>query len=105
MAKRLKEVLSRKVLRKARSDAKGIRAVESAWKAVVPKRFAGSTRVAAWKRRDLTVAVDGSPALSEIASFHRQELLSAVNGELTAAGFPTARAIRFILEEEVARGG
>jgi predicted nucleic acid-binding Zn ribbon protein len=98
-------VLSRNVLRKMRREARGAGPVEEAWKAVVPERFSTSTRVCGWRRRDLTIAVDGSAALSELASFYRQDLLEALNARLAEEGVPTVRSIRFVLEEEIAGQG
>ena len=101
MARRLKEVLSRKVLSKVRRGLRDLGPVKEAWAAAVPPEFAEAARVLSWKRRELTIAVEGSPALSELAGFHREAILERLNQQLSAAGRPPARAVRFVLEDEV----
>ena len=101
MARRLKDVLSRKVLREVRRGLKDLGPVHAAWKAAVPPEFAEAARVLSWRRRELTIAVEGSPALSELAGFYKDAILQRLNRELSAAGEPTARSVRFVLEDEV----
>ena len=104
MARRLKEVLGRKVLRRVRKTARELEAMEEVWRRVVPGRYAAVTRVAGWKRRELTVAVEGSPALAELSGFFGEALLRELNALLAASGRPTARSVRFVLEEELGEG-
>lgn len=100
MARRLKDV-SRRLLRRVRRDAAVASALAEAWQVVAPAAYAAATRPLEGRRRVVTVAVQSAPALAELASFHRTQLLDALNTELARRGMPPARQLRFVLEEPV----
>ncbi|MBX3442538.1 MAG: DUF721 domain-containing protein [Planctomyces sp.] len=52
--------------------------LQTLWRDVAGERIAKSTRVMGLKNGVLTIGVDSSPLLSELSSFHRENLLEGL---------------------------
>ena len=99
MARHIGDILKKRVLRQLKRASKRLEGLRQAWDEVVPEEFRGHSGVLSVRLRTLTVWVDSSAALSELATYHREALLEALNERLGEEGQAPVRDIRFVLEE------
>ncbi|HHN46224.1 MAG TPA: DUF721 domain-containing protein [Planctomycetes bacterium] len=99
MARTLKDLLSRQVLKKLRKSAVVIEAVTEMWESAVPERFRGHSKAVGYRKRVLDVAVDSQAVLAELRSFHGQEIDARLKEQFAERGMAPPVRIRYAVEK------
>ncbi len=78
----LARVMSELVQRRGWNQQQGDRVLLDAWESVTEERVSTHTRIGTLRNGALTIHVSNSPLLSELVSFHKTKLLSAMKEKL-----------------------
>ncbi len=90
----ISEAMSELISLRGIARIQGNAELRSAWKAVAGENFVSQTRVIGLKRGVLQIGVSNAPALSELASFHKNNILSTLKKEHSELKI---RDIKFLL--------
>ena len=99
MARSLKDILKRRVLKNLSRSAETAGAAGEAWEEAVPERFRGHARAAVYRRRVLEVVVDSPAVLAELEGFHRHEIKEKLKEGFTARGLVPPVRVKYTVEE------
>jgi predicted nucleic acid-binding Zn ribbon protein len=95
---RLRDILGRAVVRPARKARSAIARARRRWEAVAGSATAEHSRPRSLRRGVLSVEVDSSALLADLAGYRRARLLEGLNAGDEALG---VRELRFVLSEGV----
>ena len=99
MARSLKDVLKKHVLKEISRRAEAASSAGEIWRDVIPERFRDHARVVAYKRRLLDVIVDSPAVLAELEGFHRHQIKDEMKERFTKGGLVPPVRIRYTVEE------
>ena len=96
-AESLGEILGRSLVKPARRSRAQIARAKRKWVSVVGQDLAGHTSPRSVRRGVLTVEVDSSALLAELAGYRRDEIITGLSSGEDSIGI---RAVKFVLAED-----
>ena len=99
MARSLKEILKRRVLKELSKRAVTTDTAGEAWEEALPERFRGHARAAVYKRRVLEGVVDSPSVLAELEGFHRHEIAEKLKAGFSSRGLVPPVRVKYTVEE------
>jgi len=96
LARALSELIAVRGLARMRGDAQ----LTAVWQDIAGAKIAGRTRVLGIRRQVLQIGVAHAPLLGELASFHRTDLMAALNSRHPELRI---RDIKFLMRGDLSR--